>query len=297
MKPRTYGPFPYVPLPERPRLVWPNGARVALWIAPNLEFFGLDSNLPGPGNERLPDEKAWRPAVRSWAVRDYGNRIGVWRIFDVMAKHGVRGTAPLNSSLCAQHPQIIRRAMELGWEFMGHNRTNSIRCVDVAPEREADEIRVTLDEIAAATGHRPVGWLGAGTAETWNTLDHLIAENCRYVGDWTNDEQPYVMTIDGKTIVSLPYTSDINDVTCYFHHKMQPEQWEAAVKRHFDVLYREGGDHGRVLCLPIHPFVTGTPQRIDAFDAALAHILSHDGVWAATGSEIVSYYLESGAAI
>jgi peptidoglycan/xylan/chitin deacetylase (PgdA/CDA1 family) len=297
MKPAAYGPFPYVPLPERPHLVWPNGARVALWIAPNLEFFGLDSNLPGPSNERLPSDKAWRPAVRSWAVRDYGNRIGVWRIFDVMERHGVRGTAPLNSSLCTQHPQIIERAMELDWEFMGHNQTNSVRCVDVPPEAEAAEIRATLDLIAASTGRRPVGWLGAGTAETWNTLDHLVAQDCRYVGDWTNDEQPYLMTVDGNVIVSLPYTSDINDVTCYFNHKMQPEQWERAVKRHFNVLHREGGEHGRVLCLPIHPFVTGTPQRIDALDAVLAHILSHDGVWAATGSEIVDYYLASGAAI
>jgi peptidoglycan/xylan/chitin deacetylase (PgdA/CDA1 family) len=214
-----------------------------------------------------------------------------------MERHGVRGTAPLNSSLCTQHPQIIERAMELDWEFMGHNQTNSVRCVDVPPEAEAAEIRATLDLIAASTGRRPVGWLGAGTAETWNTLDHLVAQDCRYVGDWTNDEQPYLMTVDGNVIVSLPYTSDINDVTCYFNHKMQPEQWERAVKRHFNVLHREGGEHGRVLCLPIHPFVTGTPQRIDALDAVLAHILSHDGVWAATGSEIVDYYLASGAAI
>ena len=297
MRPSAYGPFPYVPLPERPRLVWPDGARVALWIAPNLEFFGLDSNLPGNDNQRIASDKAWRPAVRSWAVRDYGNRIGVWRIFDVMKKHGLRCTAPLNSSLCMHHPQIVDRAMELGWEFMGHNQTNSVRCVDVPAEQEREEIRATLDGIAVKTGRRPVGWLGAGTAESWNTLDHLVAENCRYVGDWTNDEQPYVMTVNDKPIVSLPYTSDINDVTCYFAHKMQPEQWQRAVTRHFDVLYREGSEQGRVMCIPIHPFVTGTPQRIDALDAAVAYILSHEDVWPATGSEIVDYYLGSGAAI
>lgn len=297
MEPSAYGPFPYIPLPERPRLAWPDGAAIALWIAPNIEFFGLDSNVPGKDNERIPNDRAWRPAVRSWAVRDYGNRIGIWRIFDVMEKHGVRGTAPLNSEVCDFHPQIIDRAMQLGWEFMGHNQTNSVRCIDVPADQERAEIAATLDRIAGATGRRPVGWLGAGTAETWNTVDHLAAEGCRYVGDWTNDEQPYCMTLGDRQIVSIPYTSDINDVTCYFNHRLTPDEYEKALKRQFDVLYREGKTNGRVLGIPIHPFVTGTPQRIDAFESALHYMLSHEGVWRATGSEIVDWYLECGAAI
>ena len=297
MNPSSYGPFKFVPMPERPRLRWPNDARLALWVAPNIEFFGLDSNLPGPNNERIPADKAWYPAVRNWAVRDYGNRVGIWRIFEVMQKHGLRGTAPMNSRICDEHPQIVETALELGWEFMGHNQTNSIRCVDVKPEEERSEIRQTLDRIGKATGRRPVGWLGAGTAETWNTLDHLVAEHCTYVGDWTNDEQPYVMTVNGKPLVSIPYTSDINDVTCYFNRKLTPDEYEKALRRHFDVLYRDGATNGRVLGIPIHPFLTGTPQRIDAFDSALSHMLSHAGVWPATGSEIIEWYLKSEARI
>ena len=297
MTPSSYGPFKYVALPDRPKLVWPNGARLALWLAPNIEFFGLDSNVPSKDNERIAPDKAWFPAVRNWAVRDYGNRIGIWRIFEVMEKHGLRGTAPLNSRICDEHPRIIESAIALKWELMGHNQTNSVRCIDVHADKEREEIRQTLDRIEAATGRRPVGWLGAGTAETWNTVDHLVNENCRYVGDWTNDEQPYVMSVAGKKLVSLPYTSDINDVTCYFNHKMQPDDYEKALKRHFDVLYRDGAKNGRVLGIPIHPFITGTPQRIDAFDNALRYMLSHAGVWCATGSEIVDWYLESGATI
>jgi peptidoglycan/xylan/chitin deacetylase (PgdA/CDA1 family) len=297
VKPSPYGPFKYIPLPERPRLVWPDGARVALWIAPNIEWFALDSNLPGRNNERIAPDKVYQPEVRSWSVRDYGNRIGVWRVFEVMAKHGVRGTAPLNSQICDVHPQIVETAMRAGWEMMGHNQTNSVRCVDVPRDQERAEIKATLDRIGRMTGKRPVGWLGAGTAETWDTLDHLVAEDCRYVGDWTNDEQPYVMTVNGKQIVSIPYTSEINDVTCYFTHKLPPDEYEKALRRHFDVLYRDGATTGRVLGIPIHPFITGTPQRIDAFDRALDYMLSHAGVWPATASEIVDYYLASGAAI
>jgi peptidoglycan/xylan/chitin deacetylase (PgdA/CDA1 family) len=297
MKPSSYGPFKYIPLPDRPRLVWPGEARVALWIAPNIEFFGLDSNVPSKDNERIAPDKAWMPSVRNWAVRDYGNRVGIWRIFDVMHKHGIRGTAPLNSRICDEHPRIIDTALQLGWEFMGHNQTNSVRCVDVPADKEREEIKATLDRIEKAAGRRPVGWLGAGTAETWNTVDHLVAENCRYVGDWQNDEQPYVMTVSGKRLVSIPYTAEINDVTCYFNHALTPDEYEKALKRHFDVLYRDGAKTGRVMGIPIHPFITGSPQRIDAFDSALGYMLSHAGVWRATGSEIVDFYLESPAAI
>jgi peptidoglycan/xylan/chitin deacetylase (PgdA/CDA1 family) len=296
MKPSAYGPFEYVPLPQRPKLTWPDGARVALWVAPNIEFFGLDSNVPGLNNERIAADKARKPSVWTWSMRDYGNRVGIWRIFDVMEKHGVRGTAPLNSRVCDEHPQIVETAMKLGWEFMGHNQMNSVRCVDVPPEDEREEIRASLDRIARATGRRPVGWLGAGLAETWNTLDHLAAEKCRYVGDWTNDEQPYVMQVNGAQLVSIPYTAEVNDVTCYFNRKLTPDEYEKALRRHFDVLYRDGAVTGRVLGIPIHPFLTGSPQRIDAFDRALAHMRSHDGVWLATGSEIVDAYLRGNRA-
>jgi len=291
MKPSAYGPFKYVPLPERPRLVWPNGARLALWIAPNIEFFGLDSNVPGQNNERIPATQASYPSVWNWSLRDYGNRIGIWRIFEVMQKHNIRGTAPLNSRVCDEHPQIIEMAMKLGWEFMGHNQTNSVRCVDVEAQEEHNEIRLSLDRICRATGKRPVGWLGAGLAETWNTLDYLVAEQCAYVCDWTNDEQPYLMSVNDKPLVSLPYTSDVNDVTCFFNQRLTPEDYEKALIRQFDVLYRDGATNGRVMGIPVHPFLTGGPQRIGAFDRALTHILSHSEVWPATGSEIVSAFL------
>ena len=124
MQPSDYGPFPYSPINRRPILKWPNGARVALWVIPNIEFFSL--NRPHPGH---PWEKASgdAPTVRAWGQRDYGNRIGIFRIMDVLTKHGIRATATVNSDICDHHPQIIEDAVKLGWEFMGHNKTNSER--------------------------------------------------------------------------------------------------------------------------------------------------------------------------
>ena len=100
------------------------------------------------------------------------------------------------------------------------------------------------------------------------------------------------MSINDKTLVSLPYTSDVNDVTCYFNQRLTPEDYEKALMRQFDVLYRDGAVNGRVMGIPVHPFLTGGPQRIDAFDRALSYILSHSEVWVATGSEIVSAFLK-----
>lgn len=290
MQPKPYGPFRYVPLPKRPKITWPNGARLAFWVAPNIEFFDLREPMPDDNNQRVPRDKAKIPFIYSWAHRDYGNRVAVWRLMKVMKKHGVRGTVPLNSSVCQYHPEIIAACMELKWELMGHGITNAVRLNEMPPEQERSTIKEVFETIGKATGKRPRGWLGSGLAETWNTLDYLVEEGCEYICDWVNDDQPYLMDINGKRLVSIPYSWEANDVLIK-SDKMSTDEFELVMRRQFDVLYRDGAANGRVLGIPVHPFVTGTPQRIDAFDKALGYMLSHAGVWAATGSEIVEAYL------
>ena len=189
----------------------PVGNRLALWVVPNIEYFFLDDPLPGIHNERVPLASAKIPDVRSWSIREYGNRVGVWRFFEVLTRYGIRGTAALNSDVCDFHPEIVERAMELDWEFMGHCQTNALRLNEMAPEAERAAIKATLDRIAAATGSRPRGWLGAGAAETWSTLDFLIAEGVQYVGDWVCDDLPFRMHVGDKTIFSIPYTLQASD--------------------------------------------------------------------------------------
>src|SRR5262249_25874647 len=137
MQPLRSGPFPYVPINRRPRITWPNGARLALWIIPNVETFPLNEPVPG-GTGIAPD-------VINWAPRDYGNRVGIFRVMEVLARHGVRGTVALNSEVCDDYPQIIEDARELRWEFMGHNQSNSRHLHLMAPEEER---RVLLDTFA-----------------------------------------------------------------------------------------------------------------------------------------------------
>ncbi len=287
MQPAPYGPFPYSPIIHRPRLNWPNGAHVAFWVIPNIEFFSLEEKVPaaaGGSGAPVPD-------VPAWAVRDYGNRVGVFRMMQVMARYGVRGTVALNSELCAYHPQIIAEGNKLGWEWMGHNESNTRRLNAAAPGEEPGIIKRTLDTIGKAAGTRPVGWLGSGLQETWDTVDLLAAEGCEYVADWVNDDQPYMMNLDaGRKLVSVPYSYELNDKPAFEQRHHTAEQFREMICRQFDVLYREGAESGRVMAIALHPYLTGQPHRIDALDDALAYISRHDRVWKATGSEIARHY-------
>jgi allantoinase len=274
MEPSDYGPFPYVPITRRPKIVWPNEAQLAVWVIPNIEFFSLKDGLSGHPFEG----KGPVPGVRAWSQRDYG----------------IRASATVNSDICDVHPEIIKAAVELNWELVGHNKTNTERLNAVPPEREREVIRHSLQRLQQASGRKTVGWLGSALAETWHTLDHLIDEGCLYVADWVNDDQPYLMNVGGRTIASIPYSYEINDSPHIYYRFGTADEFENMIKRQFDVLYREGAESGRVMSICLHPFMIGVPHRIGALDRALHYIRSHDRVWFATGEEIIRHYLASG---
>ena len=209
MQEQDYGPFPYSAINRRPKWNWPNGARLALWALPNLEWFSLKVPLAGHPWEKASEQKT--PGVRQWGQRDYGNRVGVFRMMEVLDKHGIRASATTNADICDYHPEIIQDAVKLGWEFLGHNKTNTTRLNAVPANEEHDLIRYCTKKLTEATGKKPVGWLGSGLTETWNTLDYLVAEGYKYVSDWVNDDQPYKMNVNGKQLVYMPYSYEIND--------------------------------------------------------------------------------------
>jgi peptidoglycan/xylan/chitin deacetylase (PgdA/CDA1 family) len=285
MKPRSYGPFPYSPIISRPKLEWPNGAHVALWIIPNIEYFSLEERPGGYGpGGKIPD-------VVMWGERDYGNRVGVFRIMDVLDRYGMRGTVALNSNLCAEHPQIIEEGNKRKWEWMGHNESNTRRLNEAPPGEEANIIRRTLDTIGQASGQRPTGWLSAGLQQTWDTLDLLAAEGVEYQGDWCIDDQPVTMTLDnGRSIIAMPYTQQLNDKSSIERRFVSGDGFCQMICDSFDVLYKEGAKSGRVMAIALHPYIIGVPHRIAALDKALKYISKHKKVWKATGSEIARHF-------
>ena len=289
MKPAPYGPFPYSPINRRAKLQWPDGHRLALWVIPNIEFFALNDQMPasvGGMPTAIPD-------VYNWSHRDYGNRVGVFRLMEMLAKHGIRGTVALNSNICDHHPEIIEDALTAGWELMGHNRTNTQRLSSVPADREHGVIRETLDRIEKASGQRPQGWLGSGLQETWNTLDYLAREGLTYVADWVNDDQPYTMDVDGRRMVLVPYSCEINDKPVYETFGRTAGQFAEMIRQQFDVLFRESKESGRVMAIALHPYLSGQPHRTKCLDEALEYICSHEGVWRATGAEIARAYLDA----
>jgi peptidoglycan/xylan/chitin deacetylase (PgdA/CDA1 family) len=286
MQPSSYGPFPYSPIIDRPRLEWPHGAHVALWIIPNIEYFSLEERPGGYGpGGKIPD-------VVMWSERDYGNRVGVFRIMETLDRYGMRGTVALNSNLCAEHPRIIEEGNKRKWEWMGHNESNTRRLNEAPPGEEKNIIRRTLDTIGQASGRRPTGWLSSGLQQTWDTLDLLAAEGVEYQGDWCNDDQPYVMNLaGGRSIVAMPYTQQLNDKSAIERRFVSADGFAQMICDQFDVLYKEGAKSGRVMAIALHPYLVGVPHRIGAFDKALKYISKHKRVWKATGSEIARHYL------
>lgn len=265
--------FPYRAIVDHPLVVWPNGAHVAVWVIPNIEHFHLD--VPGP----LPD-------VRNYSRRDYGNRVGVWRLMETMEKHDVKGTVALNGEVGTHYPRIMEEAVKLGWEFMGHGLTNSRLMTQMEPDEEARAI-AGVKEVIEEYGSSMKGWLGPGLAETWRTLDLLKDAGCDYVADWVNDDLPYRMN---NGLYAIPYSLELNDMPLFNMPSIANDEFLNRICQAFDVLYEEGARGGRVMGLALHPFLIGTPSRIRVLDRALAYMRSHDKVWFARGHEIIEAY-------
>jgi allantoinase len=265
--------FPYQAIVDRPRVSWPNGARVAVWVIPNIEHFHIEI---GP---QAPD-------IRNHSRRDYGNRVGIWRIMEVLAKHNVRGTVALNAEVGRFYPRIMEAAVKLNWELMGHGLTNSVMLTGLSAEQETAVI-VEARAVIEQWGQKMRGWLGPGLGETWHTLDLLRQHGVDYVCDWVNADLPYRMN---NGLYSIPYSIELNDMPLFNIPSISIDDFYRRICETFDVLYEEGETNGRVMAIALHPFLIGVPHRIRTLDRALQYIAAHGKVWFATGSEIIDAY-------
>ena len=287
--PVRHGRFEYSPIVDRPTLRWPNGARVALWVIPNIEHFLFDRASTSISDATY----ALKPDVLNFSWRDYGVRVGIWRMMDIMARYGIRGTVALNADVCAEYPRIIEEGKKLGWEWMGHGTTNSILLSRLAEAEERALIKEAVTTIGKAVGKSPRGWLSPALSESVHTLDILAENGIEYVGNWVNDDQPYPMRVKKGRMFSMPYSSEINDIPALLGLHQSPERFGQMICDQFDVLYEDGVKTGRVMSICLHPFLVGHPHRSKYFAKALAHITSRQEVWLATGSEILDWYIKN----
>ncbi len=272
---------------ERKPFTWPGGKTLALWIIPNVEVWQFDS----PAGAAISPNTANRvPDVINYSWRDYGIRVGLWRIADVLDAAGVRATVALNSMVCDVFPKAVEEMKKRSWEFMGHGMTNSWNLANIPAGEEREVIQTTLRTIQRATGKRPRGWLGPGLTETFNTLDLLAEEEIAYVGDWNSDDQPFAMRVNKGKVFAIPYGMDINDMSLINRLGYTGEQYLRALMDQFDTLYADSQKTARVMGIPLHPFLTGQPWRTPYLKKAIEHFQQHDRVWFATGSEIADAY-------
>jgi len=266
--PQEQDRYPYSAIVDRKPLRWPNGARVAVWVIPNIEHFLFDR----PSTSVTAVTTSLVPDVLNYSWRDYGVRVGIWRMMDVMGKHGVKGTVALNSDVCRHYPRIIEVGKQLGWEWMGHGSNNSTLINRQSEEEEKQLIKNVVDTIKTSTGQQPRGWLSPALSESHRTLDILAENGIQYVGNWVNDEQPYPMRVKSGSIISMPYSIELNDIPVFLDQGQAPETFGKMISDQFDVLYEDGAKTGRVMSICLHPFLIGHPHRSKYFDQALAHI-------------------------
>jgi peptidoglycan/xylan/chitin deacetylase (PgdA/CDA1 family) len=272
---------------ERKAFKWPGGKTLAIWIIPNVEVWDFQS---GSGAAISPQAGNVSPDVINYAWREYGMRVGLWRIADALDSLGMRATVALNSGVCQAFPQAIEQMKKRGWEFMGHGITNSKTLANLSLDEERQTIREVLRTIEQATGEKPRGWLGPGLTETVNTPDVLAEEGVQYVGDWNNDDQPYPMKVKKGKLFSVPYCMDLNDMNLLNRHAYTGEQYLQALTDQFETLYAESERTAKVMGIPLHPFLAGQPLYTRYLQQALAKMKTRERVWFTTGSEIVKAY-------
>jgi allantoinase len=276
--------YDYSPIVERKAIHWPGGARVAFYVGLNVEHFQVDR----PSTSLVEWTASLVPDPLNYGWRDYGARVGIWRLIESLDRHGIRASVLLNSDVCERYPQIIDAGRRRNWTWLAHGQTNSRLHTDLTPEDERTILTQIVDTIEQSTGQRPRGWMGPALTETFQTPALLAELGLSYVLDWTNDDQPYRLNV--PAILSVPYSVELNDIGVFLTNSFTGPDFLQMFTDHFDQLYEDSADSGRVMALALHPFVIGQPSRHKYLDKALEYVANHPGVWLTTSDEIAEHF-------
>lgn len=276
--------YDYSPISERPKLSWPNGARVAFYIGLNVEHFHLGK----PSTSIYEGTSGLQPDPLNHGWRDYGVRVGFWRLLDIFDNVGIRPSVLLNSEVADNYPQIIEAGKQRDWAWLAHGQTNSQLHNGFAVDEEREILENIVQTIESATGQRPKGWMGPGLSETCETPRLLKEFGFDYLLDWTADDQPFALNVPG--MISVPYSVELNDLGIFLNKGFTGEDFYQMTVDYFDQLYADSEHIGRVMALALHPLVIGQPFRSKYLKRALEYIASHEGVWLTTSDEIAQSF-------
>ena len=292
--------YDYVPLPQRGVLRWPGGHRVALIITINLETWDLVKETDRPyyagGPSILPDSLPGNvPDFPNYSWREYGQRVGVWRLFEMFESMGVRPACTINAVTALRRRAMVDAALERGCEILAHNYEQGELLTDAAfdIERERGIIGRTLSVYEQVCGRKAKGWLSSSLRGTLNTAGILAQSGLQFYCDLMNDDQPYMISTAHGPIVSIPYSNEINDFTILTRRNHTTDEYRDILIEELTVLHEEGGKTGRIMNVGLHPHVSGRAYRIRALREFVRFAQQLPGVWFATREEIAAWYLSN----
>lgn len=266
---------------------WPGNKSLAVWVNVSLQHFPLDQKgvpFKVPNGMTMP-----YPDLRHFSLRDYGNRVGVFRVLEALADHAVPATWAVNAQLAQMRPWLVRRVLEAGGELVAHGwnmDTLHHNGMSLADERAL--IRRSVDLLEQVSGRAISGWLSPARQQSWNTLSALAQEGLGYCMDWVNDDMPYPVRAGGGNLVMMPLSTEIEDQFVMGNNLHSEDSWAQQVCDAFDFLMSEAQTlgTGRMLGISLHPWLIGQPHRIACVERVLSHIAHHPAVWMATAGQI-----------
>ena len=283
---RTHGRFPYSGIGDRPDFDWPGGTRLACYIAVNLEHFAWSDD---EGAKLAPSHG--QPDVLNYTWREYGNRVGIWRLLDLLDEEGLPAAALVNTSIYDHCPSVMSAVNARGDEVVAHGRTNSERQGDMDEGAERALIDAATQAIARHEGRAPRGWLGPWISETETTPDLLAEAGYTYLLDWAMDDQPvWLATRNGGRILSIPYPQEINDIPAITARAMSAADFCAMLVDQFEEMLVQSVAQPLVMGISLHPYIFGQPHRLRCLRRALRQIKDRPGVWWTTPGAIADAF-------
>ena len=284
---KTHGRYDYSSLPNRLQYEWPNGTKLAVYVAMNIEAFSYGE---GKGAAIAPPEQAMSHSIYSW--RDYGNRVGFWRLMDMFDDLQIPVQHQINTAIYDECPDIPERIRSRNDEFLGHGYTNSEEQGGLSEQKEKDLIAKCTATITKHEGKAPTGWMSPWLSNSETTMDLLQEAGYRYVMDWTMDDQPIWIKTRGGKILSMPYPVEANDNRGIVWYRYTSSEFTDMLIDNFDEMLEQTQRDGHPLVCPIslHPFVVGRPYRIRQLRRALEHILKYkDRIWLTRPGDICQH--------
>lgn len=283
-----HGRFDYSPITSRPDYRWPNGARLAVYVALNLEHFAF-----GEGMGAMIGPASPQPDVLNYSWREYGNRVGAWRCLQLLDTLGWPQAALINTALLDHCPQLVDACVARGDEIVAHGHSNAERQGDLTEAEERELLLMCRQRIAQHTGQAPAGWLSPWISESRHTPDLLAETGYRYTLNWCHDDQPMPMrTRNGQGLWAIPYPQELNDIPMIVARQMDGKDFAQMIIDQFDEMLEQSAHDPLVMGIALHPYIVGQPYRLRHLRRALRHI---DGaraggrIWLTTPGRILDY--------